>query len=1428
MPANTVESAFVIIDRATGTVRSIKREVKDLRQEAEKAGVALDHLGAPREVAELRALAEQTQSLAHGIGDVREALGGPSGATAQLTRFGERVRAAGRDVDQFTIKVDRLGGSLERLRTMDVRPRVHVDGIVEARAELAALRRELRAFGASSPTATVGVRRGLTSSPVVSGGQLIPAGSGAAASGVRSVGLGPFSLRPSAGLALAGAGLPLAQGLLGGAGALGSTLGGAALGAGAVGGVGLGATVAGVGALMSVIKPATAGLKELAKAQDTYNKAVQDYGRRSLEAARARRELHQAENTAPAGGAALLRQGRGLQSDWNRLTRPGQAALTGAGASVLSRVRGVAPSLAGDANRVAGATGLAGRQLGAFATSPEQMLVMRLLTSEVARDMPAIERTTEHLVTTFGNVARAALPFLHDGVEFVDKWTGGWAKSTSDISATRGELRHWVDDFKVARDVVGDTLELARDLFSPGEVSGRGMLQDFDRTLQRWDTWAQRNPGVIREFFREGVSDTEKLAHFLGIVVTDLHQVAQVLDPIVGRFADLASIGQGTGLLLPAVLRAGAGKVVSGRGGGGGGGVVPIALGAGGGAAAAGASATTAAAAGAGLSYLALRSGGVAGRYSAGSTLSTPETFSERYGKYAVPSRFSKVPIAVGATSEATALGARYAMPEATFRPTMLGRVGGAIGTGAAAAGRFVAPVLIASGGIGALTTQGNALDRAQGFFHGVIPVGGGPITGAQYGSRGQQSALAAIGHLPAAGTIAQQRARVAALGQQMTSAQTQVDQGVGRYSLHASRPGSTGASVMGFLGFESRPIKDEADARLKTIKAEYAKENAALSDALHQRRVILNEQSREHGDSLADSLQSAFGIETKHGVSQKGALDDVLDHTVAKMRNMRPAGAKVLGEAMLGWADELAKKSPKLQGVVDDFVGKIEARFSKLGRHVSIVDGRILQGTASEWAGIAANISTPAEQALEKVTTAFTTIQQQAIGSLTTMGFTPAEAKKLVRGLESGSSSARQASKLAQSGQVYNAAIALGTRQGPMSPSATTTGGSLPGALPATGTGPFGDAIGDDRGFRAGTMSASAAAGGAGLMGADPDLAPYAALGAQFGSHVSSGRRAGAITVSGNVSYHSSGDAIDMTGGDMMGLARSLASQYGSGLEELIYSPLGWGIKDGRRVPNSFFGSDVIAQHYSHVHVADVDPRPGAGGLSFQFSPDTAGLGLQTIQLTAPGSGLGGVPGALADAASMMYAAGLSSALNAALGGGAVAPGGAGPAAPAGGGAFGFGQLESLWTQAGGPPGVAALMAHVAQAESGGRAGARNPSGASGLWQILGQPFGGNVFDPLTNARMAVAKYTTQGLGAWAASRPAWGRFAGDGPGMIRPRMTGARGPRAVVHVAPGSVVIHAHGADAAGIAREVDRQLGRTIKRAAELVASGPEEAD
>jgi acid phosphatase family membrane protein YuiD len=122
--------------------------------------------------------------------------------------------------------------------------------------------------------------------------------------------------------------------------------------------------------------------------------------------------------------------------------------------------------------------------------------------------------------------------------------------------------------------------------------------------------------------------------------------------------------------------------------------------------------------------------------------------------------------------------------------------------------------------------------------------------------------------------------------------------------------------------------------------------------------------------------------------------------------------------------------------------------------------------------------------------------------------------------------------------------------------------------------------------------------------------------------------------------------------------------------------------------------------------------------------------------------------------------------------------------AMPVGGGGSGRtwskGQLRSLWVRAGGDPKRANLMSAIALAESGGRSGIVNSIGATGLWQI--HPGGSQYKNPLTNAKTAVMKLRTQGLGAWEAytngsyrQYMARGGFVGAAKGLS-PKQAAAR----------------------------------------------------
>jgi hypothetical protein len=116
--------------------------------------------------------------------------------------------------------------------------------------------------------------------------------------------------------------------------------------------------------------------------------------------------------------------------------------------------------------------------------------------------------------------------------------------------------------------------------------------------------------------------------------------------------------------------------------------------------------------------------------------------------------------------------------------------------------------------------------------------------------------------------------------------------------------------------------------------------------------------------------------------------------------------------------------------------------------------------------------------------------------------------------------------------------------------------------------------------------IKAAAAAGGMGmgggaLGGGKGSLGAASALAQSMGLQITSGYRPG------DPGYHGANRARDYSNGtgptpQMMAFAQKMAATYGTSLTELIYTPLGFGIKNGKKVPPY-----AAAAHYNHVHVA-------------------------------------------------------------------------------------------------------------------------------------------------------------------------------------------------------------------------------------------------
>lgn len=95
--------------------------------------------------------------------------------------------------------------------------------------------------------------------------------------------------------------------------------------------------------------------------------------------------------------------------------------------------------------------------------------------------------------------------------------------------------------------------------------------------------------------------------------------------------------------------------------------------------------------------------------------------------------------------------------------------------------------------------------------------------------------------------------------------------------------------------------------------------------------------------------------------------------------------------------------------------------------------------------------------------------------------------------------------------------------------------------------------------------------------------------------------------------SYHYKGNAIDVysSAGNMVKLAQWLYGYAPYELELIHSGGTGFFVKNGAKVPASFYGAATVSQHYNHVHIAMTNSgikaaKPGGAGEVAGPTPST------------------------------------------------------------------------------------------------------------------------------------------------------------------------------------------------------------------------------
>lgn len=1325
---------------------------------------ALDSRDAITGVRQIRDVSGEADAAVRRLGDSIDDLAGRSAAAASAVKGSWRSMrdSVADDARRMRGAIDEVEVKMDRLAAKRATPKVDLSGVDRALAQLAVLEQRLDSISRQRATPRVAIGGGFAGGPGAFGGG--GGGAGGAASSAARAGGGGFPTMPAL-IGAAGTAIPP---LAGTTVALTGSAAAATVGAAEVGAAGLGTLGVGAATEVALARGQTKQIQTAIKDQQAYNRVVAQYGAASKQAATAKAKLD-AEYAQNPGLRQATHEINQLTKAYQEASRGGVAQFRGMIGDVARPLAAAAPALAPGITRDAFATRQQAGHLAGFLTTGVSLQTVQQLQSEYARDLPFVERSLQNILTTTDRLVQASLPYFHESVVWIERETAGWAKWSDNTGKVQTDIEHTVTSLKDWAHFGGEAGRVLTDLVTMGRPSGDSAVVSMTHTLDRWDLWLKDNPAKVHQFFTDAERTTGNIAHAVLGIADALFKLANAFGPVLNRFAQLAQLGNGLGLLIPAGLRFAAGHYFGGAGGGGGGGAAgTAALVAGGGGPVRGGggvvvggappglgprggflvpsavapsivgNATTVEETAAMAMMMRLRPTARIGGALPGGALAAPEAFSARYGGIA---------------------GARYAMPTSQLgpRPTLLAGAAGAAGK----VGRFALPILAVSGALGAISTPGTAMERAQGAVSaatfGLVPT---PVTGQGHVAAGQQAAGAFIGQIQNL-SPAQQEARLSSFIGHERGIKDPGQQPFDPMDPFATKPG---------YGNQVR------------VRAEIA----ALQDAQRQVRQVLNQQAVETAQQWASNFGKAFDTYS-HKEGPHKAFSDMETDVLSKLHSLRPAGRAALAQAALDWAKGAAQANPALRKQYEQLTQDIMDQFTRMGQHVAIVNGTIYTGSKSEWGQITQAMQDPLERAREKMDSAFTDIQNQAVGSLVGMGFSHGQAHAIVHGLEQGGK-AGTAATAAVSGKQQGGVLGGTSSQAglaALNAPKRATGGRLGGVGVADtvrmadgGYGAPGElvvnpyterdvnrdllragkpglaervanewrpnwlrgagemhasprfAVGGVLGGAGRAAGAGGGGGGVGLVGATRQaglgLSTQASLAGVHPGVIAAAQaimsRFPGLTITSSTtgghasgSYHYLGEALDISGASgVMNAAAGWVNSSGlfRSLAEGIHNP-NLSVKFGRQVPPSFWGGATWGEHTNHIHVAVADgTNVGVGG-------GAAGLVGAAMQVSLHGlgnQGLAGVPGMLVDRGSQIIATGMQQKINAKL---AAMGGGGGGGVPTGMSGPWVNVLQQIATAKGWS---AADWEWIVQHESGGNPNAVNPSsGASGLGQMLG-----------------------------------------------------------------------------------------------------------
>lgn len=1219
--AGDVRGTFDLNDRpATSAMRRLRQEGEGLDLVLTKLGETVDSVFSEKNVAEVKGY-----ELALGSLDRQ--------ARQSFNSIGRNAREAEfqtvGSIRRMDASVALFRENLDSLSRENATPKINLKGFDEALAQTELLHKRINALGREVAHPRVAIPQSALAAGAVTRAASSGGGGGFGGGGLKIPFLG------TAPWPLVGGAIAAAPPLIGATTALGGSLGGAALGAGTLGlgAAGVGAATLGLAAPTAIAS--IAGIKEASKALTNYRKEVIKSGVNSEAARQKYRLLNMELKKAPAGTERLLKAKEGLVEDFRSSTKPAQAGFTGILTRGLNLGRQLNPLYSDQANQFFGQAQPQFGQYADFLNSGSSRQFYESIGNEATKSLRPTENIAENITSTLMNLTRASRPFFREGLHFLDDWTGGWRKSSRDISGVRDDMRGWVGDLKTWGKLTGATFELLKDLGSAGSGSGSSLVGDLTKQLEVWDDWVKNNPRQVRTFFHESVESTEKLAEAVGRIFNLVWKIGRQLGPLLDQFSELVTLAGDVGLLspggLPLLLAGGAGIRNATRG-------LGTRLRGG---------AEAGAAGGAPL----IIGGGAA----AGVGTAATSRFFDR-GTYDLARSFGR---------------GRFTSTVAGVGVSGLGERTAAFGRGFA--GRF-GPYAALAFGLGAASDRGgNLWERiATGANQATLGIFPAPADkGEQYekGLRQAQFISHRITSTPGlslqqkSGRLYNALARTYEIG----------TEGAGSEELPAettkARVKALAAARGQFREYATQKRVERGEGVLGDISNAYQVRKAKGTDGAGHTAIeaIEREAKTMHGKTLRvfDQLGLEWARElAKSNPKLRGAVNEMADNIEARFARM--------GQQVKIINGNIVDTSAQSWGKVADLIGtETQLAYSEANKNLTALEKRA--------EAILLHMGYNHTQAQSIMHEAQTGRPTKAGSEANAEAHHHGMPGATINNMKSGGNASGGRLPMPANGSMHDQ-LHLGNNQWAAGDELVVnrhTESRVNRILRMAGTTLGREVAGENRAHhQMPTMEANAALGArmvhraaTGRRFATGGITAAGKLASSMGLSVGEGPGYGGVPSSGHVgdSLHYQGLAYDVSGSPalMRRYFYTALRDFRGSINELFYDPIGWYIDQGHKVPGAIGG------HSDHVHIGFFPSgaqwtRGAARGRGSMAG--RGGGGAQQVHLKGPGSKRGGLTGAAVTAAGDLEAAGLSKSLNKVLarrggpggfGGGLAAPGG-------------------------------------------------------------------------------------------------------------------------------------------------------------------------